>query len=111
FISDTRAKELTGTGLGDPTFFLKGSVTAAGNHLFDAALLTSITLPAKNGKGFLPKQGGYMPDDTVAAALPRFFSSYGVGWSARALLTLDLNRIEETPPPFRASAGAGFSQS
>ena len=111
FISDTKAKELTGTGLGDPSFFLKGSVTAAGDHIFDAAILTTVTLPAKTSKGFLPKQGGYMPKDTVTPALPHFLSSYGVGWSARALLTLDLNRIEESPPPFRATAGAGFAYS
>ena len=110
FISDTQAKELTGTGLGDPLFSLKGSYTLAGDHLFDAALLTGFTLPSKTTKGFLPKQGSYMRDDSLPSP-PRFFSSTGAGWSARMLLTLDLSRIEEVPPPFRASVGGGFANS
>jgi outer membrane protein OmpA-like peptidoglycan-associated protein len=110
FIADTKAKELAGTGFGDPLISLKGSYTFAGNHVFDGALLTGLTLPSKTGNGFLPKSGGLMPDDSIVSP-PRFFSSYGVGWSARALLTLDLSKLEETPPPFRASVGAGFSRS
>jgi outer membrane protein OmpA-like peptidoglycan-associated protein len=126
FISDTEAKQLTGTAFGDPTLSAKGSYTLAGNHLFDVALLGTVTFPVKSSKGFLPKQGGYMPDDSGAVGLiagsvpatadfselspPRFFSSYAPGGSARLLLTLDLTKIEEVPPPFRANLGFGFGQ-
>ena len=108
FITDTEAKELAGTGLGDPLFSGKGGLTLAGKHLLDGALLATLSPPSRTGMGFLPKSFGYMPDDSLPSP-PRFFSSYGFGWSARLLLTLDLNRIEPTPLPFRASLGGGFA--
>ena len=111
FISDTQAKDLSGTGFGDPTLSLKGSYTLAGNHLFDMALLGTLTVPTKSDRGFLPKQGGYMRNDTLMAAPPRYFSSFAPGGSARLLMTLDLSKIEETPPPFRATLGTGVSSS
>lgn len=110
FISDTRAKDLSGTGFGDPTLSAKGSQTLAGDHLFDVALLATLTLPTSDKSGFLPKQGGYMRADSNTVP-PRFFSGFGPGGSARLLLTLDLSRIEEVPPPFRATLGAGFGHS
>jgi outer membrane protein OmpA-like peptidoglycan-associated protein len=118
FISDTEAKSLSGVSFGDPTFSAKGSYTLGGDHVFDIALLATLTMPLKTGKGFLPKQGGYMPDsgstgllDTLHPPLqPRFFSSYHPGGSARALMTLDLTRLQELPWPFRASLGAGVGQ-
>lgn len=119
FISDTQAEKLTGAGFGDPTLSVKGSYTLAGNHLFDVALLGTATYPIESSKGFLPKQGGYMADDSGFAtqdsvsnpALPRFFSSFAPGGSVRLLMTLDLTKIEEAPPPFRANLGVGFGQS
>jgi len=110
FITDTEAKELTGSGLGDPLLSVKGGYTFAGDHLLDGAVLAGLTLPSKNGKGFLPKSFAEMPDDSTVAP-PRFFSTYGFGWSARALLTLDLTRIEPMPVPFRSSLNAGFANS
>ncbi|MDB5102463.1 MAG: OmpA family protein [Fibrobacteres bacterium] len=114
FISDTEAKNLSGTGLGDPSISAKGSHTLAGNHLFDVALLANLTVPTKTSKGFLPKQGGYMPNhaDTLFPHLPpRYFSSFAPGGSARLLMTLDLTRIEDAPPPFRATVGGGIGYS
>lgn len=119
FISDTQAEKLSGAGFGDPSLSIKGSLTLAGNHLFDVALLGTVTYPVKGSKGFLPKQGGFMADDSGFTsqdsvhhpAAPRYFSSYAPGGSARLLMTLDLTRIEEAPPPFRANLGAGFAQS
>jgi outer membrane protein OmpA-like peptidoglycan-associated protein len=111
FIGDTQAKDLSGAGLGDPSLSVKGSYTLAGDHLFDAALLGTLTLPGKSGKGFLPKQGGYMRNDTAVPAPPRYFSSFAPGGMAELLLTLDLTRIQEAPPPFRATMGTGFSHS
>lgn len=108
FITDTEAKELSGSGLGDPVLSILGGHALAVNHILDGAALVTLTLPSKNGKGFLPKSFAEMPDDSVTAA-PRFFSTYGFGWSARLLLTLDLTNIEPTPIPFRASMGAGFA--
>jgi outer membrane protein OmpA-like peptidoglycan-associated protein len=118
FISDTKAEELSGAGFGDPTLSVKGSYTLAGNHLFDVALLGTVTYPIKGSNGFLPKQGGYMADDSGFTsqdgisnpAAPHFFSSYAPGGSARLLMTLDLTKNEETPPPFRANLGVGFGQ-
>ena len=110
FIADTKAEKLSGVGPGDPLLSGLASATLAGRHLLDAALSLNLSLPMKSGKGFLPKQGNYMPDDSVADA-PRFFSGHAPGWSARALLTLDLSKIEETPPPFSATLGTGFSHS
>ncbi|MDB5050654.1 MAG: hypothetical protein JWO30_3725 [Fibrobacteres bacterium] len=107
FISDTKAKDLSGVGLGDPTLSAKGSLTLAGNHLFDVALLGTLTIPTKSDKGFLPKQGGYMRNDSLPVP-PRYFSSFAPGGSAKMLATLDLSKIEESPPPFRASLGTGF---
>jgi outer membrane protein OmpA-like peptidoglycan-associated protein len=119
FISDTEAKDLSGMALGDPTLSAKGSYTLGGNHVFDVALLATLTVPTKTTKGFLPKQGAYMPeapgsslDDPAGTALPpRYFSSFAPGGSARLLMTLDLTKIEEIPPPFRANLGAGFAHS
>jgi outer membrane protein OmpA-like peptidoglycan-associated protein len=110
FITDTEAKELAGAGLGDLLLSLKGGATLVGEHLLDAAFLAGLSLPSKNGKAFLPKSFGYMPDDTLAAR-PRFLSSYGFGWSARLLLTVDLTQREPTPAPFRGSLATGFAQS
>ncbi|MEO6097283.1 MAG: OmpA family protein [Fibrobacteria bacterium] len=119
FISDTQAKDLSGIALGDPTVSAKASCTLAGNHVFDMALLTTLTVPTKTAKGFLPKQGSYLPvdlgptmdDSTSKPFPPRYFSSFAPGGSARLLMTLDLTRIEEVPTPFRASIGAGFTHS
>ncbi len=117
FISDTEAKNLSGVAFGDPTLSLKGSYSLARNHLFDMAVLGTVTLPTKSSKGFLPKQGGYMPNsgkvnlnDSGGLPLPpQYFSSFAPGGSARLLMTLDLTKIEEAPPPFRATLGSGFS--
>lgn len=110
FITDTEAKELSGSGLGDPLLSVKGGYAFVGDHVLDGALLAGLTFPSKNGKGFLPKSFAEMPDDSTVAP-PRFFSTYGFGWSARALLTLDLTRIEPMPLPFRSSLNAGFANS
>ncbi len=110
FISDTDAKGLSGVGFGDPTVTAKGSYTLTGNHLFDVALYTSVSIPTKSDKGFLPKQGGYMRKDTMPS-LPRYFSSFAPGASAQFLMTLDLSKIEDIPPPFRATVGTGFLNS
>jgi outer membrane protein OmpA-like peptidoglycan-associated protein len=110
FITDTEAKELAGTGLGDALLSVKAGTPLAGNHVLDGALLAGLSLPSKNGNAFLPKSFGYMPDDSVTAP-PRFLSSYGIGWSARVLLTLDLVRMEETPVPFRSTLASGFARS
>jgi outer membrane protein OmpA-like peptidoglycan-associated protein len=119
FIGDTEAKDLSGMAFGDPTISAKGSYTLAGNHVFDAALLATLTLPTNSTKGFLPKQGSYMPaalgptmQDSLSAPFPpRYFSSFAPGGSVRLLMTLDLTKIEEVPPPFRATLGAGFAHS
>src|SRR5690606_9705133 len=105
YIDDTQAKTLSGAGLGDPEISAKGGLTLAGDHVFDAALLATVSIPSKSGGGFLPKHDGYMPKDSMA--LPRFFSSYGPGSSVRLLLTLDLTRLENQPLPFRGSVGMG----
>lgn len=110
FITDTEAKELAGTGLGDPLLSLKAGTSLAGSHVLDGAFLAGLSLPSKNGKAFLPKSFGYMPEDTLTAS-PRFLSSYGFGWSARLLLTLDLVRMEESPIPFRGSLATGIARS
>lgn len=110
FITDTEAKELTGTGLGDPRLSVKAATSLAGSHVLDGALLAGLSLPSKNGKAFLPKSFGYMPDDSVTAP-PRFISSYGIGWSARLLLTMDLTHMQETPAPFRSTLATGFARS
>lgn len=100
-----KASKLTGSGAGDPTLSAKTGFAAAGDHILDFGLLVSATLPTKSPKGFLPKHTGSL--DAGDTAPPRFFSSYASGWSARALATLDLTRLE-TPIPFRAHAGAGL---
>jgi outer membrane protein OmpA-like peptidoglycan-associated protein len=107
FISDTDAKGLSSMGFGDPSLSAKGSYTLAGDHLFDMALMATVSVPSKSGNGFLPKTGGYMRTDT-APSPERYFSSFAVGGSAQLLLTLDLSRIPEVPPPFRATLGAGI---
>lgn len=110
FISDTQAKGLSGGGPGDPVLSAKGGLALAGDHVFDAALLATLSVPSGNDNGFLPKQAGYMPRDSVPSG-KRFFSSHAAGGSARLLLTLDLTRLENLPLPFRSSLGAGASYS
>ncbi len=106
-ISDTRAEELSGAGIGDPVLSAKAGFAVAGDHVFDLGLLAGVSLPSKNSEGFLPKHtGGIVGDDTTLNP-PRFFSSYGTGWSARALATVDLTRLEYTIP-FRVNIGAGL---
>lgn len=109
FIGDTKAKDLSGAGLGDPSFTVKAGRALAGDHVFDAALLASVTVPSKNPTGFLAKQPGYVPTDSAPAA-PRFFSSYGIGGLIQSLFTLDLSRLE-TKPPFRGSVNIGAAHS
>ena len=107
FLTDTEAKELAGTGLGDPLLSIKVGTALKGDHVLDCALLAGATLPSKNGEGFLPKSFGQMPDDSLAP--PRFMSSFGTGWSAQLLLTWDLTRVEQSPAPFRGNLGGGIS--
>jgi outer membrane protein OmpA-like peptidoglycan-associated protein len=110
FLTDTEAKELAGAGPGDPLLSVKAGASLAGDHILDGAFLAGLSLPSKNGKAFLPKSFGYMPDDTLTAP-PRFLSSYGFGWSARLLVSMDLARMEPTPIPFRGSLATGLTQS
>jgi outer membrane protein OmpA-like peptidoglycan-associated protein len=110
FISDTDAKGLSGTGFGDPILAAKESFTLAGNHLFDVAWNGSVTIPTKSKQGFLPKQGAYMRKDTLPSP-PRYFSSFAPGGALQFLMTLDLSKIEESPPPFRATLGTGLKHS
>lgn len=105
--ADTDAERLSGTGPGDPIINAKAGMAVAGDHVFDLGLLAAFTLPSKSYKGFLPKHTGYLVGDTGAAAPPRFFSSGAPGWAARALMSLDLTRLE-AQIPFRAHAGTGF---
>ncbi len=109
YIGDTKAKKLSGNGLGDPILSAKGGVSLANNHILDAALLCAITLPSKSNSGFLPKQPGYVSTDSAVGA-PYFFSSYGVGGSIQSVWTLDLTRIE-AQLPFRGNLNAGISHS
>lgn len=104
---DTDAKKLSGNGIGDPTFTAKAGFPVAGDHVFDLGLMGTVSLPSKSGEGFLPKHTGYLAGDTTVGAPPRFLSSYGNGWSARGLATLDLTRLE-SQIPFRAHVNTGL---
>ncbi len=109
FIGDTKAKDLSGAGLGDPAVTVKAGRPLAGDHVFDAALLGSLTLPSKSPAGSLAKQPGYVPADSSVGA-SRFFSSFGLGGLIQSIFTLDLSRLE-TKPPFRGSVNVGASHS
>ncbi|HLP40969.1 MAG TPA: hypothetical protein VK465_05640, partial [Fibrobacteria bacterium] len=107
-IDDTEAKKLSGNGPGDVLFSAKAGGASTGARLLDAALLLSLSVPAKSPEGFLPKHTGYATgDSTSPAAAPRFHSTYAPGYAGRALLGLDLTRLE-TPLPFRAHLDAGL---
>lgn len=104
--ADTDAKQVSGNGLGDPTFLAKLSIPSSENHIFDMGLLSTFTLPSKSPGGFLPKHTGYLAGDSVNAVGPRFLSTYESGFSLRALMTLDLTRTE-AQIPFRANLNGG----
>jgi len=109
FINDTKAKDLSGAGIGDPSLSVKAGRALVGNHVFDGAMALSLTLPTKNANGFLPKQFSYIPADSLNES-PKYFSSYGVGGTIQTFFTLDLSHLE-TKPPFRANVNTGFTQS
>ena len=108
-IGDTKAKDLSGSGIGDAILSVKLGQSLAGPSVLTGAILGNLSIPSKSKRGFLPKQPDYLITDT-AAGLPRFFSSHEISGTAQSILTLDLTGLE-TRPPFRSSLNAGFAHS
>ncbi len=104
--SDTRAKELSGQGLGDPILFFKAGLGGADPGVVDLAILGEMHFASASKKGFLVHDPGYVDFDTTVYS--QHFHSAGGPWGAGSLLaTLDFQRLEN-PLPFAIQLGAGY---
>jgi|GEM_PF-4322190 len=104
--SDTRAKDLTGVGLGDPEVFFKLGLGGAEPKVIDIAMLGSWHWSSNSKPGFLTKDPGYAGHDRSIPAR-RFFSA-GHPWGETSLLaSLDLRTLPY-PLPFALHVGSGY---
>jgi outer membrane protein OmpA-like peptidoglycan-associated protein len=96
FTTDTKAKELSGQGPGDPQVFLKLGLGGAEPGIFDIAALVKAHIGLNQKYGFLPSDPGFNPTQGIN---PQRLHSAGTTWGEGGLLaTLDLRTLENPIP-------------